>query len=537
MERDGAQRMDFDYVSYARVVEHGKELEQERMRVAKIDKKQQTPEDRQLMDLYAGAASYLALNDWLEPLRHPFAVTGDQLRQVYGGKDTVSLAELLRGGRALADFVRAHDKPEDPALGNALQIGQTLKDLMDNGSYLTPFPPDVTGEPSETWYGFGDLVQLGLRGQLSPALLGMLDGLQGAVNAPDDAQRGEQIRTLHRLVTAGAAARGEAASAALESKYYAWSLHYQSLHYGFVMAFLCVVLMWFAPRARWPWWGAMAFTTVGLVLLAGDVVLRCIVRDRPPITGLYDTFLFIGSVGVLVALIIETINRRRVAVSVAPIFGGLIVLLARMFEVENGQDTMAPLMAVLDSNYWLATHVTSINTGYAAGMVAALLGTTWLVLGALGVRKDDAAFHKSIVRMTYGATCFGLIFAVVGTILGGVWANDSWGRFWGWDTKENGALLICISQVALLHARMSGLVRDFGFCVCAALTGCVVAFSWFGVNQLQVGLHSYGFSDAIGTSLNIYYGVQLGLVSLGVTGRLLRDRPAPAPAVMEAAAK
>src|SRR5262249_27433646 len=156
----------------------------------------------------------LAVHDWLEPLQHPFALTGDQLRQVYGGKETISFAEMLHGGPALAAFVRAHDKPDDPALGNALQIGQVLQFLMENGPFLTPFPPHVGGEPSETWLGFGEIAELALRGRLSPPQLGMLDALQGAVSAPDDAQRGEQIRTLHRLVTAGAAARGEAASAA-----------------------------------------------------------------------------------------------------------------------------------------------------------------------------------------------------------------------------------------------------------------------------------------------------------------------------------
>src|SRR5215831_16624282 len=123
---------------------------------------------------------------------------------------------------------------------------------------------------------------------------------------------------------------------------------------------------------------------------------------------------------------------------------------------------MPKLRAVLDTNFWLSTHVTTVTIGYSAGLLAAFLAHIFVIGRLFGFKKGDGDFYRNVVRMVYGVLCFGLLFSVVGTILGGVWANDSWGRFWGWDTKENGALLICISQVALLHARMSGMVRDFG---------------------------------------------------------------------------
>jgi hypothetical protein len=213
-------------------------------------------------------------------------------------------------------------------------------------------------------------------------------------------------------------------------------------------------------------------------------------------------------VSTLAALVTEATNRRRIGLSLAPLLGALGVQLARMFEVLDGKDTMRELVAVLDSNFWLSTHVTCINTGYAAGVLAAAIGSVWIALRLLGVRRGDRAFYSGIYRMAYGATCFGLLFAVVGTILGGVWANESWGRFWGWDPKENGALLICLSQIALLHARMSGLVKQLGFCIAAACTGMVVVFSWFHVNQLDIGLHSYGKSERLMHAVLTYYTVQ-----------------------------
>jgi ABC-type transport system involved in cytochrome c biogenesis permease subunit len=92
--------------------------------------------------------------------------------------------------------------------------------------------------------------------------------------------------------------------------------------------------------------------------------------------------------------------------------------------------------------------------------------------------------------------CFATLFSFVGTILGGIWADQSWGRFWGWDPKENGALLIVIWNSILLHARWAGLVKTRGLAVLAVFGNVVTAWSWFGVNMLGVGLHSYGFMDA-----------------------------------------
>src|SRR5690606_19088166 len=112
---------------------------------------------------------------------------------------------------------------------------------------------------------------------------------------------------------------------------------------------------------------------------------------------------------------------------------------------------------------------------------------------------------RSVSRMIYGTICFALVFSVVGTILGGIWANDSWGRFWGWDPKENGALLICLVNIATLHGRLAGWLRDRGMALAAIFGGVVVAFSWFHVNQLGVGLHSYGFTEGILTALTIFY--------------------------------
>jgi ABC-type transport system involved in cytochrome c biogenesis permease subunit len=257
------------------------------------------------------------------------------------------------------------------------------------------------------------------------------------------------------------------------------------------------------------------------------VTLRCIIRERPPISTLYETILFVTGTGALVLFAAEWITRRGIALSLLPVWGALGLFLSMKYELKEAStagDTMPSLVAVLDTNFWLATHVTTITLGYAAGLVAAFLGMRWLISKMVGYRRDDKEHYRALTRMIYGVVCFGLVFSVVGTILGGIWANYSWGRFWGWDPKENGALLICLGELFILHARMGGYVRDFGLAVLAVLNGMAVAFSWWGVNLLSVGLHSYGFTSGISVALNVYYGLSLLVVVAALVWRIADRR-------------
>jgi cytochrome c biogenesis factor len=125
---------------------------------------------------------------------------------------------------------------------------------------------------------------------------------------------------------------------------------------------------------------------------------------------------------------------------------------------------------------------------------------------------------KEIGKMVYGTLCFGLLFSFIGTVLGGIWADQSWGRFWGWDPKENGALLIVIWCIILLHARYWGNIRGFGVAQGAVFGAIVVSLAWFGVNLLNVGLHSYGFTTGAATKLFGYIGAELAFMLVTAVG-------------------
>ena len=118
--------------------------------------------------------------------------------------------------------------------------------------------------------------------------------------------------------------------------------------------------------------------------------------------------------------------------------------------------------------------------------------------------------------MTYGVICFSIFFSFFGTVLGGLWADDSWGRFWGWDPKENGALMIVLWNALILHARWGGMVRDRGIAVLAVLGNICTAWLWFGVNELGIGLHAYGaFDSSTKQTLALYVMSQLLVVAIG----------------------
>ena len=116
----------------------------------------------------------------------------------------------------------------------------------------------------------------------------------------------------------------------------------------------------------------------------------------------------------------------------------------------------------------------------------------------------------------YGVVCFATLFSFVGTILGGIWADQSWGRFWGWDPKENGALLIVIWNAIILHARWGGYARERGLAAMTVFGNVITSLSWFGVNMLGVGLHSYGFMEQAFAGLLIFIVSQLAIVALGM---------------------
>ncbi|WP_254510541.1 cytochrome c biogenesis protein CcsA [Anatilimnocola floriformis] len=279
----------------------------------------------------------------------------------------------------------------------------------------------------------------------------------------------------------------------------------------YIVAFLLAVFGWLIPSRSCNW---AAFTLVFLtfVLHTAALAMRIYISGRPPVTNLYSSAVFIGWFAVLVGMVIELVFRIGLGNLVSTIAGFATLIIAYFLGMSG--DTIGVMQAVLDTQFWLATHVVCITVGYASTFLAGFLGVLYVVLGVCtpGLTSD---FRRICARMIYGVVCFAMFFSFVGTVLGGLWADDSWGRFWGWDPKENGALIIVLWNALILHAKWDKMVGERGLALLAIGGNIVTAWSWFGVNELGVGLHSYGFTEGVLRTLLVFVASQLALITLG----------------------
>ncbi|MEZ6185896.1 MAG: cytochrome c biogenesis protein CcsA [Planctomycetota bacterium] len=280
----------------------------------------------------------------------------------------------------------------------------------------------------------------------------------------------------------------------------------------YLLAFLLCCGSWIgAPRVLLR--AALGVAVVALVAHTLGLGARIYLMGRPPVTNLYSSAVFIGWGAVFFALFVERVQRDGLALMACTATAAMSLLIADRLSLEG--DTMAVLQAVLDTNFWLATHVVVITLGYSACFLAGLLGIAFVVRGVATQGLDRASARK-LTSTIYGVVCFATLFSFVGTILGGIWADQSWGRFWGWDPKENGALLIVLYNAVILHARWAGLARQRGLALLAIGGNVITAWSWFGTNLLGVGLHAYGFMEGRLFWLLAFVGSQLALIGLGL---------------------
>jgi ABC-type transport system involved in cytochrome c biogenesis permease subunit len=251
-------------------------------------------------------------------------------------------------------------------------------------------------------------------------------------------------------------------------------------------------------------------------MMGYGMLLRIVISGRGPVTNMFETIVWASFVSACIAVTLGLVYRQRIIPTAAALVVALSTLLAHNMPADMGA-SISPLQPVLRSNYWLVVHVMTIVASYGAFMLAWMLGNVGLFLYILGVDRPQVI--KPMALFTYRSMQVGVLLLASGTILGGWWAAESWGRFWGWDPKEVWALIALLGYLAILHARIVGLVKLFGLLAGAVLGFLGVVMSWYGVNfLLGAGLHAYAFGDGgrvyvIGAAiLNIVYVLTAYLV-------------------------
>ena len=244
------------------------------------------------------------------------------------------------------------------------------------------------------------------------------------------------------------------------------------------------------PR-HWLLRGGVALSAASLGFMIYGLLLRVLIAGRAPVTNMYESVVWVAMGTVLFGLIFYAVYRNRLMLLSALPVSFLCLLLVRSLPVAMPA-RLDPLVPVLRDNFWLTVHVLTITLSYAAFALA--LGFAHVILWRY-IRKPETAeairpLHEWLYRMMF----VGLILLATGTILGGVWANYSWGRFWGWDPKETWALIALLMYVVAIHGKMAGWWGDFGIAVAAVVNFAGIIMAWYGVNYvLGTGLHSYGF--------------------------------------------
>ena len=254
--------------------------------------------------------------------------------------------------------------------------------------------------------------------------------------------------------------------------------------------YLASFLLWFV------WRGKLAPLTLGLFGLGFffhtlGFGLRCIVAGRPPVSNMYESIIWVAWAVAVFSIVLGSVYRKSFLLAVSSGVAAFALLIGESFPAVL-DPSLSPLVPVLRNNYWLTVHVLTITLSYGAFALA--WGLAHASLLSFAFRPDRHEEHEVLATYVYRALQIGVVLLASGTILGGVWANDSWGRFWGWDPKETWALIALLGYLVVLHGRFARWLGDFGTALGSALAFLGVLMAWYGVNfVLAAGLHSYGF--------------------------------------------
>jgi len=518
LEHTGIEKSGLRYYTYHELQPSVEEIMTQAANAAKLESAQQTTYQKQVLKLANALNIYQRLKNSIEP------------------EGTTNFVQFLAGFQAAlpagVTALRAQQtggQPDPVALQKFMRYAEPIQ-AAANQSYPRVVPPPHPAQDREAWSNVGASLLGAIRDNTLPPAVGFYARMATAYTQNDSAEFNSAVAGYKNWL---APELGREVSKGRAEYYFNRTklfLHATIIYlFAFVLAGGALLTFGSWPQLSESF-RRSAFYLIGLafVVHTAGLLFRMSLEGRPPVTNLYSSAVFIGWGACLLGLILERVYKVGLGSAVAAFTGFVTLLIAH--NLALGGDTMEMLRAVLDTNYWLATHVVVVTLGYASTFVAGILAIAYVLLGVFTrtlttpLNRSSASastsatkgeLGKALAKMVYAIVCFATLFSFVGTVLGGIWADQSWGRFWGWDPKENGALLIVIWNALILHARWGGLVRERGLMNLAIFGNIVTSWSWFGTNMLGIGLHSYGFMDSAFKWLMFFIVSQLVLIGLG----------------------
>ena len=253
-----------------------------------------------------------------------------------------------------------------------------------------------------------------------------------------------------------------------------------------------------------------AGVSVALIAIIVEIIgmtMRVLISGRAPITNMYETVMFSGFGALTISMVILFFKRDKVYL-IAGLAYNILCLMMMMFANNMLSSSIAPLVPVLRDNFWLSTHVTTIILSYAALALSWIMANITLLKLRFGnISKKEYRYYE---QLTYTCIKVGIVLLSAGIILGGVWADYSWGRFWGWDPKETWSLIVLLFYMVMVHGKYTSWINTNRFIILSSLGFMLVMMAWFGVNYiLASGLHSYGFSEGGAIFLGAFFISQI----------------------------
>jgi cytochrome c-type biogenesis protein CcsB len=500
-----------------------------------------------LQSVYPAEKESLAsFNEALDGYLKLRAMKGQKVPQAAMDQQTALTQDAVDKFLAVAKTTQGGKPYTREDLATVFEEVEHLSSVINLGGPLL-IPPREAGLARDSWRDVGSTLMEGLRsGQTDPSIT-QYAALSSAFQSTDAPEFNRQL-VLYRSALASNFSR-EVSKASWETFFNRMQPFYNAM-LVYVLALILAFCFWltFSETVRRV---ALWLVVWALIIHTTGLIFRMALEGRPPVTNLYSSAIFIGWGACVLGLVLESFWKNAIGLVVACVIGFITLIIAHFLALSG--DTMEMMRAVLDTNIWLATHVVIVTLGYASTFVAGFLGILYIVLGfftpnltrpmsktaaqltgiavASAVKTDGSRARtalnvaapaergelgKSLTKMIYGIVCFATLFSFVGTVLGGIWADQSWGRFWGWDPKENGALIIVLWNALILHLRWGGMIRERGLATAAVIGNIVTSWSWFGVNMLGIGLHSYGFMDSAFYWLLAFVASQLALIGIGL---------------------
>ncbi len=298
---------------------------------------------------------------------------------------------------------------------------------------------------------------------------------------------------------------------------------YNRLHaYGwawkaYLLGFLMLLLFGFGDKV-WARRAGLVLVLIGFLFHSGGLGLRWAIAGRAPVSDMYESLVFMSWGVMAIGIVLEFVYKTRFFVFGASLMGFLALMFSEHLPLDS---SINPLVPVLAHTSWLSIHVMTIMLSYSAFALA--MGLAHIVLGIQIFRPGKTLVLRELSSLLYKTLQVGILFLAAGIAFGAIWANESWGRYWGWDPKETWSLITFFVYMIIIHARFAAWIGNFGLAILSITGFLSVVMTYYGVNYiLASGLHSYGFSSG-----GMLYAVLYGVVELAIIlGAWLRFRTA-----------